>query len=308
MSDTAILDLSPFKKHLRYVPMSDSARSKNQYPTRLVLPPRECPRWVRPQNGVGPLLYLSWGKRCFGKNPIAISKHEGWSQLVVLKGNPILQIADQSHSIQSGKMLLIPPEVPYGWTDANESNQTEQLTWIWNSSPTFLPNTRKKGVWYSTPLSSAGTKHIIQLHLESRKQIEIADRWTPEALEGIRKQIDVEWARSQTSTLPHTDVDFRFELAVRWMNQRMDETKPIQQLQDYLQVSSATLKRLFLLKTAKNPQQYFHELKFKKAKSLLQTKGTSVKSVAIAMGYRHVNDFTRAFQRHYQSPPSSFLS
>ncbi|MES2310177.1 MAG: AraC family transcriptional regulator [Verrucomicrobiota bacterium] len=287
--------------------MSDSARNKKTYPTQLILPPRECPRWVRPQNDPGPLFYLSWGKRCFGKNPISISKHEGWSQLVILKGNPTMHVADQTHTIQAGKMLLIPPEVPYGWSDTDETKQTEQLTWIWNSAPPFLLPNRKKGVWYSSPLTASGIRQVVQLHLESRKQIEIADRWTAEALQGIRKQLDVEWARAQSSSLPHNDLDFRFELAVRWMNQRMDETMPIQQLQDYLQISSATLKRLFLLKTGKNPQKYFHELKFKKAKILLQSKGASVKSVAIAMGYRHVNDFTRAFQRHYQSPPSTYL-
>lgn len=288
--------------------MSDSALRKKQYPIRLFLPPKECPRWVRPSKDHGPLLYLAWGKRRFGKNPIPVSCREGWTQMIVLKGSPILHIADQQQPLSPGKMILIPPEVPYGWSDKNDFSQSEQLTWIWSTPPAILDRLRKEGTWYSSSLGSSGIEIVTRLHLESRRQIEIADQWTVHSLEGIRRQLDVEWARSRSASQPISNLDFRFELAVRWMKQRLDETKPIQQLQDYLQISPATLKRIFLNKAKKSPQHYFQELKFLKAKALLALPQASVKSVSLSLGYRHMNDFTRAFQRHFQDTPSRFLS
>lgn len=286
--------------------MSDSARNHKQYPVRLVLPPRECPRWVRPPNDLGSLLYHSWGKRRFGKNPILVSRHEGWSQVLVVKGTPVLQIGEKRFTTSAGKMLLIPPDVPYGWTDTNETNQTDQLSWIWNSPPSFFNESWKKEVWYSIVLSPLSMKRMLRFHLDLRREIEVSDSWTPNAIEGIRKQIDSEWGRSETTTAAASDSDFRFELAIRWMNQRIEETKPIQQLQAYLQVSPASLKRLFLMKSGKSPQEYFQALKFSKAKLILESEGNSIKSVALLLGYRHVSDFTRAFQRYHPFPPSFY--
>ena len=284
--------------------MHDSAYVHKKNQIKLILPPCECPQWVSPNDLYGPLLYLSWGLRYYGKNPIPVARREGWTQMLVVKGNPQLLIVDQRHSLSPGKMLLIPPEIPYGLMDSGNFSQTKQLTWIWNCEPTVIERNRRIGTWYSTTFNSSSLNLANQLHLESRRQIQISDQWTSHAILGIRNQLDVEWTRSQTLSQPASDLDFKFETAVRWMKLRLDDTKPIGQLQEYLQMSPSTLKRIFLLKTQKSPQRYFQELKLETAKKLLLNKEASVKSVALSLGYRHVGDFTRAFKRRFHLPPS----
>jgi len=84
---------------------------------------------------------------------------------------------------------------------------------------------------------------------------------------------------------------------------RLDASKPIQKLCEYLQVSPATLKLLFHRKSKASPFDGFQKLKFAQAKRLLQERDTSIKSVALTLGYQHSNHFSRAFAAYTGTPP-----
>jgi len=84
---------------------------------------------------------------------------------------------------------------------------------------------------------------------------------------------------------------------------RLDAFKPVQKLCEYLQVSPATLKLLFHRKSKGSPFNGFQKLKFAQAKRLLQERDTSIKSVALTLGYQHPNHFSRAFAAYTGTPP-----
>ncbi len=76
----------------------------------------------------------------------------------------------------------------------------------------------------------------------------------------------------------------------------MNAAAPMRLLGEYLQISPATLKCLFHEKAGISPQAYFQKLKFQRAEKMLIEKKMAVKAVAFELGYRHANDFSRAFR------------
>ncbi len=283
--------------------MIDSPKS---YPIALTLPPRKYSYWKPSQNFPDTLLYLSWGKRLFGKNPIPTTKHQGWAYMIVTSGKSILHIKEDKIPVNTYDFLVIPPNVPYGISANSSKCETEQFCWIWKNPPHQLPAASTENQWFHSSINPHHIPIIERLHIETRRQLESFDDQTIHALKGIRLGLDVEWIRTYSKKKEPTVSEMRFNQAVAWMQDHLEETRPIECLQDYLQISSTTLKRLFLSRTKQSPQNYFQDIKFKKAYEMLaSSEHPSVKYVAITLGYKHMNDFTRAFQKHFSISPSS---
>jgi len=95
------------------------------------------------------------------------------------------------------------------------------------------------------------------------------------------------------------------ELAVRWMAQNLAERNPVSDLCDYLQISPATLARMFQTHHGESPAMYHQRLKMARAHEMLANVRFSVKEVAYSLGYRHPNDFSRAFKQFTGKSPKS---
>jgi transcriptional regulator GlxA family with amidase domain len=87
------------------------------------------------------------------------------------------------------------------------------------------------------------------------------------------------------------------------MRRHLDIRAPAAALADYLGVSAMGLHRLFRDSTGLSPGRAFLEIKMREAQRLLRQENATVKETALALGYRHLGDFTRAYTRfHGQSP------
>jgi AraC-like DNA-binding protein len=64
------------------------------------------------------------------------------------------------------------------------------------------------------------------------------------------------------------------------------------------------LHHLFHSRTGNSPGAFYHDLKMHHCAQLLKRPGYPVKRVAYETGYRHPNDFSRAFKKHFGVPPS----
>jgi AraC-like DNA-binding protein len=278
--------------------------ANQNYPRKLHLPPPGRPRWVSPPNVAMPLVYLSWGRRFFGRNPIPVSRHPGWVYVLVQSGRPQLWLPRQHVPIKPGQMLLIHPDCPSGWRD-EPKGEVKMLTWTWRDQPSCAdcqPAARGYRQW---TLDHVRCREAMRLHAATRREIERPDHFTPLAVSHIQTQLDVLLLRSSVARPAISDAALRLELAHRWMAENVSAHEPISGLCEYLQVSPATLVRLFRRHMQQTPQEYHQQLRLSQAKEWLQTGRLSVKEVSYRLGYRHPQDLTRAFTRWAGCSPTA---
>jgi transcriptional regulator GlxA family with amidase domain len=79
------------------------------------------------------------------------------------------------------------------------------------------------------------------------------------------------------------------------LGKHLDLAKPVYQLCDHLQISHFKLERLFQNVFRKSPSAFHHALRMQAGQKLLSDGRLSVKQVAFQLGYKHANDFSRAF-------------
>jgi AraC-like DNA-binding protein len=266
------------------------------YSRKIHLFPLDRPRWLAPQPKGRSLQYLAWGERFFGRDPVPVYLHDGWSYTVILQGTPILLLDRERVRLKAGEAVLIGPDCPMGWGGDSPRARAKVLGWSWLGAPFFLYGENVRDRWYRLQLSREAVRRLQSVHARCREEVERADLATGAALDGLRAMIDVELCRHLKLKHAMTDRALRFQLAVRWMEQHLNAAAPMRLLGEYLQVSAATLKCLFRDQVSMSPQSYFQRMKFKRAEKMLVEKKMPVKAVAFELGYRHANDFSRAFR------------
>jgi len=270
----------------------------------LHLPPVGRPRWVCPKHLALDLQYLSWGKRRFGESGIPISLHHGWVYCLVLRGNPILQLLSKAIQVQSGQVLVLGPDCASGWTANSAENVAELLTWVWNGAPRCPGLGQAADSVQIFAADRALIRALQQIHSSCRRELEKPDALSALALEELRFRMDVAIARFNTPNRTAPEPGLRLELALRWLAQNTRESNPIASLCEYLQVSAATLNRLFRSHLDESVTAYHTRTRMERAAELLKHGGVAVKEVAYELGYLHANDFTRAFKKFTGRNPS----
>ena len=267
----------------------------------LVLPGPRAPHWQPSGHPPGGLLYLGWGRREFGRHPIPRRRHEGWTYMVVLSGHPVLLTAGRDRSVQTGDFIMAGPEAPYGWTD-QAGGKCQLLVWIWSAPPeadVLLPET----VCVHGHAGVEGVEDLEDLHRRTRREIQQSDSRSPRVLEGLRVLLESVFERSAGREKDHEPRDLqRLQLAEQWMRRHLSARTPALDLADYLGISAMGLQRLFRRNTGMSPGQAFLQMKMNEAMILLGRPGSTVKSVAFELGYRHAGDFSRAFVRWHGEP------
>jgi hypothetical protein len=102
-------------------------------PKAIYLPPPGRPRWVCPESAQLDLLYLAWGHRQYGRNPIPVSYHPGWHYVLVDRGNPTLVLEHDQKVLDPGDFLIIDPDCASGWMDQPDA-VCDLLVWIWRTA------------------------------------------------------------------------------------------------------------------------------------------------------------------------------
>ena len=273
-------------------------------PKALHLPPPGRPRWLCPESAQLDLLYLAWGYRQYGQNPIPVSRHPGWHYVLVNRGRPTLALEKERKVLKPGDFLVIDPDCASGWVD-RPGGACDLLVWIWRTRPRsteLTPETGKYRHWTITPKLQ---QKLQQLHSLCHEEVERPDELTKLAIEQLHISIDVTITRLIRRKTQPPEPSLRMELALRWMAQNLTEPNPVGPLCDYLQISAATLARMFRNQQGQSPAQYHQHLRMERARDLLKANEMSVKEIAYALGYNHPNDFSRAFKQFAGESPKS---
>lgn len=267
------------------------------------LPGPGAPHWVPPGQPPGGLLYLGWGRRFYGRHPIPLRQHHGWTCMVVLSGQPEFLAARRRHGTRRGSVIVAGPDVPYGWTDESGAASTH-LSWIWAQPPSIVDRLTARTCWLRSADNDL-VAEIEDLHLRTRREIQRSDEYSPPSMQALKTLLDAALARCDRGSLdPGLRAQQRLQLAEQWMRQHLDIRAPAAALADYLGLSAMGLHRLFSESAGRSPGRAFLEIKMREAQRLLREDKASVKEAALALGYRHPGDFTRAYTRFHGQPPS----
>jgi AraC-like DNA-binding protein len=276
-------------------------------PKALYLPPPGRPRWVCPESAQLDLLYLAWGHRQYGQNPIPVSRHPGWHYMLVTRGKPTFVYEKGRQVLTAGDFVIVDPDFASGWTDRPDG-VADLLVWIWRTGPRCADCSPESGSFRRWTIGTRLWHKLEQYHALCRQEVERPDDLTRLALEQLHLAIDVTIARQVERKFQPPEPLVRMELAVRWMAQNLAEPHPVGALCEYLQVSPATLARMFQSQHGESPATYHQRLKMTRAQELLETGRFSVKEIAYALGYKHPNDFSRAFKQFVGKNPKSCQS
>ena len=120
------------------------------------------------------------------------------------------------------------------------------------------------------------------------------------ALQLIHRQLDLLLARhcARPPSAPAT----RYELALNFLHNHPEIHNPVSALADYLEVSSSTIKRIFHQAGDSHIRERCLSIRMNEARKRLQA-DESVKAVALSLGYRHSNDFSRAYLSFFGKTP-----
>jgi AraC-like DNA-binding protein len=273
-------------------------------PKALHLPPPGRPRWVCPESAQLDLLYLAWGHRQYGQNPIPVSRHPGWHYVLVNRGKPTLVLENERKTLNPGDFLVIDPDCASGWLDRPDG-VSDLLVWIWRTAPRCPECAVESGTYRQWTVGTKLWHRLEQLHSLCRQEVERPDELTKLAIEQLHLAIDVTAARLVQGKIGPPEPSVRMELAVRWMAQNLAERNPVSALCEYLQISPATAVRMFRAHHGESPAAYHQRWKMTRAQELLQADRFSVKEIAYALGYKHPNDFSRAFKQFVGKRPKS---
>jgi len=94
------------------------------------------------------------------------------------------------------------------------------------------------------------------------------------------------------------DGRYRANLAVHFLRHNPAALQPAKRLCEYLQISPAALRKLFQQHHQRSPQAVALEVRMQHAQAQL-ARGVAVKQIAFELGYRHANDFSRAYKRFF---------
>ncbi len=276
------------------IPSMSSVKPLNH---KLHLPPIGKSFWI-PEEGLrSVLLYHSWGTRDVFKNPVPPVHHEGPSQLILLEGTATLDLKDSTHQIQAPSYIYIPSKTPQGWKNLKSLGKMRMLCWIWAATMEASVSDEKYQI---KKISKKIIEKVLLMHEETRASKNLSQHQAIEQLQAIHILMR-NW--TQSISAKETGKSDLFKAATKWIEDHLSIIPKVYDLMDYLGVDARILYELFMAGSGKSPEDYIHDLRLEKSHQLLKN-GSSVKEVAYALGYKHPNDFSRAFAKHFGSSPS----
>ena len=278
----------------------------SNYPRVLYQPPAGRPRWTNDSSPLGELQYLSWGWRSFGRHPVPVSCHTGWTYQFVASGRATLRAAESHQRLRSGSLVIIGPSCPYGWSGDATGGRCRIFNWIWRDPPLFEPLRPDPDGFRILRVSGEVARRVEELHQEARAEIRFSDEETSYSLQALHIRLDALLSRMRRTTERKSTPKAKVKYALAWLKKHPEELSPVSALSDYLQVSPVTLNRLFRSVKNQSVLKIAYAMRMERARKLLNE--STVKEVAFKLGYSHPNDFSRAYARFWKHPPSKAVA
>lgn len=262
---------------------------------------KRTPAYSPPEGGIGwndslgsPLIYLAWGTRRYGKTPLPPRKREDWIYVAPKNGSPIVSLNGRRHRLCAGNCLLIAPGCRTEYHD-KPSGRCSIQTWVWNETPHFSELSPPYGGYRILRLTDDQSRELSRVHEDCRREVRAPDPRTPFALATLHRRLDLCLIREHPPVRGGArSRATRLQLALDWLKEHPEKHAPTGGLTEYLQISPASLRRIFREGLGHGPREAALRLRLKEARRLIEEEKWSVKEVAHQLGYRHPNDLSRA--------------
>lgn len=270
----------------------------------LYLPSRDRSHWQVKGEQELPLSYLAWGRRDFHQEFLPECLHAGWVCTIIEEGSPVMAIRGNDTSLAPRQLVLIGPDCPFGWP-SRKGSTCKFVQWMWTKMDSEVVQQCSSDAFIIRDIPRGRYRPLRENHDQCRREVLSPDPLSGPYLDACQAQFEILLRRVLESE-GHADlVEVRLQQATRWMQSHLDSKEPIARLCDYLDISQSTLHRLFKAQIGESPAVHFQELRMQEAKRLLIEKQASIKEVSYTLGYRHINDFSRAYKAFYGSSPSA---
>lgn len=271
------------------------------FPHELIPPPDPFPTWQG--SSAGPLVYLAWGARDYQRFPIPIHSNPGWTYWILLQGEAVVETPGVRRSFSAGSGFHSGPDCAFGFPHQPPS-ETRVAVWIWQEAPHCMKESDPT-VLHPVTFHEEQIRLLEDLHAQTRMEIFHSQPHSHDALTHLQGLLEIQFARAAGTEAAGTD-DILLQRALQWMVEHISEQASMQDLAHYLGISVMRLHRLFQAEFQTSPGSFFHALRMQHCARLLQRGSYSVKRVAYENGYRHANDFSRAFKNHFGIAPSLY--
>lgn len=266
-------------------------------PRCIFLPPRGRPRWMPKDPAAWELLYLSWGERWMGDQPIPQAMHDGWVYAAISEGSPDAIIGASRLRTRRGSVIIFHPDCAYGWID-RRGRSSRMMTWLWKTEPSHSVLRPEPGGYIHIKVNDSTLRKLVAVNRECCREVAVPGELASLALRRAHLEMDIVLA-SAVKHVQSPDSRYRANLAIQFLRHNLSELHPARCLCEYLQISSSVLRDLFQKHFKSSPNAVALELRMGRAKELLASGRLSVKEIAYRLGYQHPNDFSRAFKAFF---------
>jgi AraC-like DNA-binding protein len=101
-------------------------------------------------------------------------------------------------------------------------------------------------------------------------------------------------------------MDFRVELAIRFVKRDLGREFSLRQLASVVHLSPSRFRFLFKSETGLGPKAYIHLLKMEFAKHLLENTSLTLEQIMIQIGLNDRSHFERGFKKDYGLTPAQY--
>ncbi|MBU0714334.1 MAG: AraC family transcriptional regulator [Verrucomicrobia bacterium] len=256
--------------------------------------------------GIFPLFAAVAAPALPGSFPRLLVAKTVWFYTLVLGGCCYMQVPGKTLKLKRGEMIVMSPACLRCYT-GQKGKRYYRIFWAWRSPPLIPFIKPEEGQYLMIKLSEQKIRRLQLLHVDCRKIVRNIDQFAQFKLHNIRREIDLLLAQTHVAPDFTETPALQFTLALRWMEGHITMRDAIGALCKYLAMSPATLDRLFHRRLKMSPAVYLQKLKMKSAQTLLQSGNSSVKAIAYQLGYKHPNDFSRAYKRHTGVAPTEHV-
>lgn len=265
-----------------------------------MLPPPGRPRWMPQDPAAAELQYMSWGDRWMGDDPIPLAMHDGWVYAVIVAGAPILMLKEKDSQTRRGDAFIFHPDCAFGWQD-KPKRESRILTWLWRHPPTHSKLAPEPGEPWRVRVDESHLRLLAGIHQHCLQDVRLIGEMGLLSLRRNRLDLDICLAESMRRAEP-ANQQARMNMALHFLRNNPGIKRPAEGLCEHLNISPATLRALFQRQCGRSPQAVALEIRMDYARKRLAQPQWSVKAVAYELGYRHANDLSRAYNRHFGVP------
>jgi AraC-like DNA-binding protein len=270
-------------------------------PRRLYLPKPDRAYWRAPRGSNHGLEYLAWGERRFGDAPMPCSRHDGWVFTVMEAGAPLVVTEGGTSRFEAGTALIMGPDFAYGWSDARRRS-CRLLQWMFRRPLTQLFLRQRPAYYAKIRLTPAVLKRLRLIHAMCREEIRTGGPAMDMALDALQRLLEATLNGCRLTTSTEAKPASLLQPGLAWIDSHLEAEQPVARLADFLGISVSTLFRRFKSELGESPHTYFRRQRMELARRKIAA-GRPVKEVAFVLGYRHAEDLSRAYRRHFGFSP-----